>query len=153
MKKNSAFNRLLSWASKAIQPQDGQGVSMRRFAAARIDRLTADWIATESSINEELRSDLNRLRSRGRELINNNDYAKKFAGMCADNIIGPNGFRLQARVEDQPGKPDNLANDAIESAFARWCDRCDVTGKQSFRDFCETLIKGMPADGEFLVRL
>ena len=152
MKKTSAMDRLRTWAAKTINPKQ-ESVGLRRFAAARIDRLTADWITTESSINEELRSDLNRLRMRGRELINNNDYAKKFAGMCADNIVGPNGFRLQSRVEDQPGKPDGLANNAIESAFMRWAERCDITGRQSFRDLCETVIKGMPSDGEFLVRM
>jgi hypothetical protein len=53
---------------------------VRRFHAARIDRLSADWIATCSSINEELRGDLDRLRARGREMRNNNDYARKFCG-------------------------------------------------------------------------
>ncbi len=50
----------------------------RGFTAARMDRLTADWLATNRSINEELRSDLDRLRARGRDLVNNNDYARKF---------------------------------------------------------------------------
>ena len=54
-----------------------RGAQVRRFQAARIDRLTADWLATTQSINEELRGDLDRLRARARELVNNNDYARK----------------------------------------------------------------------------
>lgn len=127
-------------------------VQQRRFQAARIDRLSADWLTTQSSINQELQSDLDKLRSRGRDLVNNNDYARKFRGMVENNIVGPNGFVLQARVEDQPGKPDNLANDAIEKAFKEWSTKSDVTGHLSFRDLCENILGGMPSDGEFLVR-
>lgn len=127
-------------------------VQVRRFQAARIDRLSADWLASEQSLNHELRTDLNRLRSRGRDLVQNNDYAVKFAGMVKNNIIGPSGIRLQVRVEDSPGKPDRMANAAIEAAWADWSAGCDITGQQSLRDLCETLVGGLPSDGEFLVR-
>lgn len=130
-----------------------QNYQLRRFQAAQIDRLSADWLATEQSINQELRSDLNKLRSRGRDLAKNNDYAVKFRGLCTDNIIGPGGIRLQVRVEDSPGKPDNLANTAIEGAWAEFSAACDVSGLQSLRDFCVTLVDGLPSDGEFLVRM
>jgi len=125
---------------------------VRRFEAARIDRLTSDWFSTNVSINQELRSDLDRLRHRGRELVNNNDYAKKFRGMVENNIIGPGGIRLQVRVEDRPGMPDRLACQAIEDAWAEWAKACDVTGMMNLRDLCETLVGSLPADGEFLVR-
>lgn len=126
---------------------------VRRFEGARIDRLTADWFATQASINEELRSDLDRLRARGRQLVNNNDYARKFRGMVENNIVGPDGVRLQARVEDGPGKPDRLANAAIEAAWSEWSAACDITGRMSLRDLCEQLVGSLPSDGEFLVRL
>ncbi len=125
----------------------------RKFQAARIDRLSADWMATQVSLNEELRGDLDLLRRRGRELVNNNDYARKFREMCQDNIIGPAGIRLQVRVEDRPGQPDRLANGAIELAWREWVAQADVTRKQTLRDMCETLVGGLPSDGEFLVRM
>ncbi|MDP1686873.1 phage portal protein [Hydrogenophaga sp.] len=128
-------------------------VQLRRFEGARIDRLTANWFATEASLNEELRADLDNLRKRGRQLVNNNDYARKFRGMVENNIVGPGGIRLQAKVEDAPGKADDMANNAIEAAWAQWGKACDVTGAMSFRDFCEALVGGMPSDGEFLVRM
>lgn len=147
MQKN-IFQRATHWLRGApAAPQ------VRRFAAARIDRLTADWQATEQSLNNELRNDLNRLRSRGRDLLQNNDYAVKFAGMVKNNIIGPGGIRLQVRVEDSPGKQDRLANDAIEAAWKDWSSACDITGQQSLRDLCATLVGGLPSDGEFLVRV
>ena len=124
----------------------------RRFDAARTDRLTADWQATVASINEELRADLDRLRSRCRHLVNNNDYARKFRSMVQVNLVGPGGVRLQARVQDGPGRPDRLANAAIEAAWADWSGACDFSGRP-LRDLCETLVGQLPTDGEFIVRM
>jgi lambda family phage portal protein len=126
---------------------------LRRFEGARVDRLRSDWFATNASINQELQGDLDRLRHRGRQLVQNNDYAKKFSGMCADNIVGPGGVRLQVRVEDRPGQPDALANAAIEAAWAEWSRACDITGQMSLRDLCAQIAGAMPSDGEFLVRM
>jgi len=86
-------------------------------------------------------------------LVQNNDYAAKFAGMVKDNIIGHGGIRLQMRVEDGPGKSDNLANAAIEQAWAEWSQVCDITGQMSFTEMCSHLVGSLPADGEFLVRI
>lgn len=147
-----ARQRLARWIARPASPAQLQG-QVRRFQAARVDRLSADWLSSEASLNAELRSDLNRLRARGRELLQNNDYAVKFAGMCKANIVGPGGIRLQVRVEDAPGRPDRLANDAIEAAWRNWSQACDITGRQTLRDLCETLVGGLPSDGEFLVRL
>ena len=104
MQKTNLFQRARTGIARFI---GGQSPQVRRFQAARIDRLSADWMATEASLNHELRSDLNLLRSRGRDLIQNNDYAVKFVGMCKDNIIGPGGVRLQVRIEDRPGVIDH----------------------------------------------
>lgn len=126
---------------------------IRRFEAARIDRLTADWFATSNSINAELQGDLDRLRARARQLANNNDYARKFVGMVQNNIIGPDGIRLQSRVEDAPGRADELASAAVERAWADWSAACDITGQCSLRDLCDTVAGALPTDGEFLVRM
>lgn len=143
---------LLQRARQWLAGRQATRHQVRRFEAARLDRLTADWFATASSINEELREDLDALRRRGRQLANNNDYARKFVGMVQNNIIGPAGVRLQVRVQDAPGKPDRLANAAIEAAWRQWCAGCDIAGQMSLVDLCNTLTGGLPADGEFLVR-
>lgn len=130
-----------------------RGAQQRRFEGARIDRLAADWYASTNSINEELRGDIDRLRARCRQLVNNNDYARRFRGMVQTNIIGPGGVRLQSRIEDAPGRPDRLASAAVEAAYAEWAAACDIGGRLTLRDLCETLVGGLPSDGEFLVRL
>lgn len=145
------FANTRQWLAQRIAP--AARVHKRRFEAARLDRLTADWQATTVSINQELRGDLDRLRARCRQLVNNNDFARKYRQMVQSNIVGPGGIRLQARVQDAPGQPDRLANQAIEAAWADWAAACDVTGRQSLRDLCETLVGQLPVDGEFLVRI
>lgn len=57
------------------------------------------------------------------------------------------------RVEDGPGKPDRMANAAIEAGWLDWSSMADITGKQTLRDICETLVGSLPSDGEFLVRM
>lgn len=134
--------------SKTAAPQ------RRAFAAARIDRLNAGWMATTNSINHELRSDLDKLRARSRQLAKDNDYARRFVGMVANNVGGPNGFTLQARVENSPGVPDVIANDSIERAFYEWAQRgvCEITGKMGFSDLIRAILRGTATDGEYLVR-
>ena len=146
--KPTIFQRAANWLTRKTS-----GLQVRRFAAARVDRMTADWFATANSINQELQTDLDLLRRRGRELVHNNDYAAKFVDMVQNNVVGPVGVRLQARVEDSPGKPDRMANAAIEAAWAEWSQAADVTGHMSFADLCRSIMGSLPSDGEFLVRI
>ena len=127
----------------------------RPFMAAAHSRLTASWMAAERSINEELRSDLDALRARSRDLSKNNDYARRYLRMVARNVVGPAGFTLQARVVDASGAPATDINAVIEGAWWRWGRRgvCEVTGQQSFQDLCRAVVVACARDGEALVRL
>ncbi|MGI9141715.1 MAG: phage portal protein [Fluviibacter sp.] len=132
-------------------PTMGRGT--RSVDAARVDRLTAQWMATSNSIDQELRFDLDRLRQRSRQQANSNDYVRKFLSMVARNVIGPTGFTLMCRSIDAPGKPDGLANTAIETHFARWARKgvCDISGRMSFADLQRAIVKAVARDGEALV--
>jgi len=138
-------------AQKAQQAQ----VQRRGFNAARVDRLTADWLIGANSINRELRSDLDRLRARGRDLVKNNEFGHKFKKMATVNIVGPQGFMLQSRVMNGPDSPDKLASDAIENGFFDWARLgiAEISGRMSFNDLCDAVVGSMPSDGEFLVRM
>ena len=127
----------------------------RSFDAAAINRLTSSWLGAAVSIDQELKTDLDRLRARSRDLANNNDYVRKFLRMVARNVVGPSGFVLQARVENAPGKPDTLANAAIEQAWYNWGKRgvADVSGRMCFADLCRVIATDVARDGEALVRI
>ena len=145
---------LADWNAARQKAKAQQAPQVRRFAAAKIDRLTASFQATSNSINQELRDDLDRLRARARSLVKNNDYGRKFAKMVVANIVGPNGFGFQSRVMNSPTQPDKLAADAIESHWAAWGEPgvCDITGRMGFTDFCRALLSAVAPDGEFMVR-
>lgn len=147
------LNSLRRWFTPATAATPKRSVQ-RKFDGAIVDRLTASWIATNNSIDQELRHDLDRLRSRSRDLAKNNEYAAKFLRMVRNNVAGKDGFVLQARCVDANGKPDSMANKAIEDAFWRWgrAGRCEVTGRLSFPDVVRTLVVALARDGEFLVR-
>lgn len=138
------------WRGKSVPHKQA-----RRFDAAAVNRLTASWFSTSQSIDQELRSDLDRLRQRSRDLANNNDYVKKFLQMVVVNLIGPSGFVLQARVENAPGQPDRLANDAIELALSRWARKgiCEVSGRLSFIDVQRAVSRAVARDGEAVIRM
>lgn len=126
----------------------------RDFSAAQSTRLTGGWNSRNISANADLYRALDSLRGRSRDLCNNNDYAKRFLGMVAANVVGGTGVGLQARIYDAPEQPDELANNAVESAWAAWCARgvCDVTGRLSMRDLQVLVIKAVARDGEAMVR-
>lgn len=125
----------------------------RAFEAAKVTRLTQSWRPSVVNINTDLIYGLTSLRARSRELYQNNDYAKKFAKMVVTNVVGAQGFTLQAKSEDG-GKQDELANTAIEKAHADWAKKgtCETTGRLNFAEVCRTLMHSVPVDGEYLVR-
>ena len=131
-----------------------QQIKRRSFAGSNVGNLYSAWTTTNQSQDAELRNNLKTLRARSRELERNNDYAKKFIRMVKTNVIGPNGIIMQARVKNDNGQPDKVANAKIEDAWWNWADKgnCDVTGKYSFRDIQNLAMTSMARDGEILIR-
>jgi lambda family phage portal protein len=138
-------------AAKIAQPARA---SKRLFAGAKLGRLTDSWRATLTAINDDLRGDVTRLIARARELEANNDYVARFLNMVERHVVGPKGFTFKSLAENAPGKPDELARNAIEAAFADWSRPgiCDVTGQLSFHDICTLNARGQARDGEILMR-
>ncbi|MFN4115225.1 MAG: phage portal protein [Inhella sp.] len=133
-------------------PRDPQ---RRHYAAATTSRLTDGWTTTSLSSTASLLGQLDVLRARARQLHKDNDYAKKYQQLVAGNIVGPQGFRFEARIYQDDGlTPDTLANNAVEAAWQRWSRRgsCEVGQRLSLRDTCHVIIKAAERDGEYLVR-
>lgn len=129
-------------------------VAKRGFAAAGTGHLYASWTTSSYSGDQELKTDLVSLRSRSRDLENNNPYAKKLFGTIVRKVVGPNGIRLQAVTKDNRGEPDELDNTALEKGWSDWGKKgiCDVTGQYSFKDICSMIMRSTPRDGEILIR-
>jgi lambda family phage portal protein len=127
----------------------------RNYAAAQVNRLTQGWTTVSGSANSDIHRSLDAVRARSRKLANDDEYVKKWLSMVTTNVVGPSGFRFQARVYDKPGSPDTYANDAIEAAWAKFSKKgvCDVTGRQSLTGLQQLAIKAVARDGEFLIQI
>lgn len=125
------------------------------FAAARWNRVTAEWTVWRRSADQEILSDLGALRARARNLVLNNPFAKRFVSQVAQNVAGPYGFRFKPKVQLADGTLDQRTNQEIARAWADWCrrDTCSVDGKLSFRALQRLVMNATPQDGEVLVRM
>jgi len=128
--------------------------AQRDFTAASQNRLFNDWIINGASRNEKIRRGLVTMRARSRDLCENDDYARKFVGLCKTNISGPFGVKNVMDIVDPNGKPDTVANKIVQDAWLTWCkkENCTVTGQLSMADVQHVIIETLPQDGEFLVR-
>ena len=125
----------------------------REFAGAGITRLTMSLTQSSRAINADLDGSLAILRARARDLCANYDYARRFLSLVANNIVGPCGPTLQVRALMSDGKTlDQVANDAIETHFARWGMQCDIRGQLTFAQMLQVAVKGVARDGEGLIR-
>lgn len=130
------------------------GKPLRRYAAAKSDRLTADFMGNSNSANQIIASSLSLLRSRSRQLCMDNDYAKRFLGMVSANVVGSNGIALQSSLSTRDGKPISKIRDVVEHHWRVWGkrDNCTMSGRSTWRDVQNQIIRALARDGEVLVR-
>lgn len=128
----------------------------RSFSAANVSRLTSTWTTQPVSADHDLLYTLPRLRARSRELEQNNDYAKRYLALLDQNVVGPHGIELEARLLAQDGLSyKRKTNEAIETAWETWGRRgtCDVTGQLCWTDVQRLVLRTVARDGECLVRI
>lgn len=123
----------------------------RSFSAAMPHRLLADWPGTAQSANGSLRYQGKALRHRARELRENSGLVTRFAQLVRDNVIGPDGVTLQAKVPSVRGLNEALSQQ-IEDAWYRWTEACTPDGR-SWIDVCQTLVESWQIEGEALLEL
>lgn len=152
------FSNLASRLRSRLSPaaKTGEVTPIRRsFKAAVNSALTRDWPGSPQGINSLLGANGITLRTRGRWLVKNDPYAKKYVRMMRNGVIGPKGILLQAKVKLQRGgKLNTNLNQKIEQAWAQWGNPkyCSVNRRFSWRAMQQFLVSQLPADGEFFVQ-
>jgi len=66
----------------------------RAYDAARWNRFTADFLASGSSADAEIRGSLKTLRNRSRALVRDNPYARQAKRTTQINVIGASAATL-----------------------------------------------------------
>lgn len=108
----------------------------RMYAAARPTEDAAGWLPLDRNVNDVVRASSPVVRARVRQLVRDFPYFDRAVRMRAALVVG-NGIRLQARYYGA-GKAsatlDAELNEAVESAFERWCEQADFSGRLHFYD-------------------
>ncbi|NDE81390.1 MAG: phage portal protein [Actinobacteria bacterium] len=128
----------------------------RAYDAARWNRFTADFLASGSSADAEIRGSLKTLRNRSRALVRDNPYARQAKRTTQINVIGARGIQMQPQVLRPDGsEKDERRNAALLAYWNRWCraDSCDVTGRLSFHGIELSITGALPESGEIGIRL
>ena len=94
----------------------------RQFDSAKFDNIFAGWTGTSAAPDEELKGALPTIRARARSLCQNSEYAKKFITLTKANVIGPRGFKFQAKTRNAQG-------DLISSIITIW-NVCFSSGRK-----------------------
>jgi len=141
-------------ARQSVAPRRPGGVRASIFNAADSSRLYSDFTPWTYSPDYELRWEFRYMRARARALVRNNPYASGFVGEIANQVIGPHGVLLQARVQTQAGDHAKSSNLAIEKAWKEWGypETCSADGRNSWVDVQELIMRTMPMDGEVFLR-
>lgn len=129
-------------------------VAVRHFDAADRNRLTEDWRTNTVNINSVLRMQLPVMVARSRNLARNDDYFRQFLRLCANNVVGATGIRMQAKVRKADGRPDSKVNNTIEESWQDWGQRenCSVTERNNWRGVQNLALRTMLVDGECVIR-
>lgn len=149
---------ILSWLAKKLgtaTPVPAPAPVVRSYAAGRLDRLSASFGSLNpQSADSTIRFALPLLRSRSRDLAENNDYVAGYLELLGNKIIGPKGIRLQVKSRGGDGQLDRDANNAIETAWQKWGKKgsCDISGRLSWVELQRLALISMARDGEVFIR-
>jgi lambda family phage portal protein len=126
----------------------------RSYAAARAGRLFGDFVQSGNTADSELRFTLEVMRNRSRELVRDNEFARRYVNLLKTNIVGDHGFHLQVKARNDDGRLDASGNTIIENAWKRWGRLGSPTadGRLSWYDCQRLAIETLARDGEVFIK-
>lgn len=141
---------------RAARPVVARGV--RGFDIADTGRLFSSWLANNDSADQGIKNKARLARARSRELAENNEYVKGFLRLLANNVVGPDGFKLQVKAMDVSAKGeeslDERANRLVELAWKKWSKNkrfVHRTRRLNFTMFCRLAAQAVAREGEIFV--
>ena len=117
-----------------------------RYDGARVSRRTRGWNAPNSSANVETRDDLERLRSRSRDLVRNNPYAS--AGLRA--LVG---YQVGTGIVPQSRTGDDALDRQANALWAEWSGHADAGRRHDIYGLQALAARTRAEAGEALVVL
>jgi lambda family phage portal protein len=136
----------------AIVPVRPRQVTAKRsFAAAALSRLFGAWGVELVAADDELALAIDKLRSRSRDLTQNNPLASAAARAFVENIAGPTGMLCTPQVTNRSGDLRSPLNRKLSAWWTAWGQpgTCTVDGRLSWVDLQRLAVRTWRVDGEF----
>jgi len=141
------------WALKrAIAREQLRDIQKRsaHYAAAKSTRLTGSWSPTTEDVNELIGNSSPQVRARVRQLVRDFPYFARAVDIITGYTVGA-GIQFQSRVTSQNGQLNTRIIDQIETAFNRWADTADISGRLHFNEIMQLAKRQDLEAGEFLI--
>lgn len=100
----------------------------RQYAAAKVTRLTGDWLPVNQDINTIIRNSAKTIKARTRQLVRDFPYFNRAINNLTNYTVG-NGIKFQSRVIDDNDDFDKKAIRQIEDAIEWAYEELDASGK------------------------
>jgi len=119
----------------------------RKYDGAARGRHYSDWHSPNLSVNQEVQTALETLRSRSRDLGRNNTYAINAFRSIANNVVGTG-------IMPTPAGLRKNQNAKLKAAWKEWAEgvRCDYDGTNNFYGLQWLIMRTVAESGECLVR-
>lgn len=143
--RSNLFERALEtmapgWALRRSYSRMGLAYA-RTYDAAKVGRRTAGWQTTGGSGSAEVAQGLSRIRNRSRDLIRNNEFAKRAVAVFASNVVGY-GITIT---------PDDKSERAAWKAWSESLE-CDAAGDDCLAGMLRLGCTERFGAGEILIR-
>lgn len=126
----------------------------RTYAAAKVSRLTSDWLESNASANQEIKMSQRTLRARARQLARDDDYVKGWLDKLVTNVVGQKGIKLEPNAKDESGTKIKTLNDPIRAAWSKWSKKqyASISGTDTFREIVALALRTTAVDGECVIQ-
>ena len=151
--------RALGYAPTKRAGANPRTAQIRSYAAAAVNRLTADFTIQNVSPDTDLFRDMRIMRARSRQLSKNDPYFVQFRSLIRKNLVGAEGLRLNVRSvsnykQDGTIVYDVMANRMIEQAFTEFSRKQNFTTSKTITrpEFERLTVDTVCVDGEAFIR-
>lgn len=146
---------ILTWFAPGLAVRRAQAraaISMldertRKYAASANTNRTKDWRTSNSSMNAELRSSLDKIRSRSRDMYANNGHLRSAINRLTTNMVG-SGIRPSVYTESR------ALEKKLMTAWRDWAESetSDYDGRIDFYAMQSLVVRSVIMSGEAIIR-
>ena len=126
------------------------GLRSDMYAAAKTNRMTGGWFATNMDVNKIIAASSPTVRARVRQLVRDFPYFKRAKQIITDYTVGSE-IVYQCHILDTAGNFDKKIIQQVEDAFNFWKDEADFSGRLHYSEMMRLAKDQDSESGEFMI--